>query len=123
VKGNYCLVGDAAHATTPHCGAGAGMAIEDAHLLSALLTPDLIKSRRDIKYAFNAYDQIRRPRSQALVAQSRSQGMLLDLQDVNGGTVRGKELKTCMENNMKWVWTVDLQAMVVEARNLVLKTA
>jgi 2-polyprenyl-6-methoxyphenol hydroxylase-like FAD-dependent oxidoreductase len=34
------LIGDAAHATTPHLGQGAGMAIEDAIVLSEELTRD-----------------------------------------------------------------------------------
>jgi len=33
-KGRVILIGDAAHATTPHLGQGAGMAIEDALVLS-----------------------------------------------------------------------------------------
>jgi 2-polyprenyl-6-methoxyphenol hydroxylase-like FAD-dependent oxidoreductase len=33
-KGRVLLIGDAAHATTPHLGQGAGMAIEDALVLS-----------------------------------------------------------------------------------------
>lgn len=121
VKGNFCLVGDAAHATTPHSGAGAGMAIEDAHMLSALLTPDLIKSRADIKYALKAYDQVRRPRSQQIVIRSRRQGMMLDLQKEDGGTPTKEELKSSMESNMKWIWGVDLQPMVEEGRNLALR--
>ncbi|KAK3068082.1 hypothetical protein LTS18_000821, partial [Coniosporium uncinatum] len=32
-KGRVCLMGDAAHASTPHQGAGAGMAVEDAYVL------------------------------------------------------------------------------------------
>lgn len=37
-KGRVLLIGDAAHATTPHLGQGAGMAIEDALVLSLELT-------------------------------------------------------------------------------------
>ncbi|NTY90367.1 FAD-dependent oxidoreductase [Pseudomonas putida] len=37
-KGRVLLVGDAAHATTPHLGQGAGMAIEDALVLAEELT-------------------------------------------------------------------------------------
>jgi salicylate hydroxylase len=119
VKGNFCLAGDAAHATTPHSGAGAGMAIDDAHMLSVLLTPDLIKSRADIKFALKAYDEVRRPRSQQIVARSRRQGMMLDLQTEDGGTPTKEELKSSMEGNMRWIWGVDLEAMVKIARNLV----
>lgn len=36
--GRILLIGDAAHATTPHLGQGAGMAIEDAIVLSEELT-------------------------------------------------------------------------------------
>ncbi|UQC78867.1 salicylate 1-monooxygenase SalA, partial [Colletotrichum lupini] len=37
VKGRLCLAGDAAHASTPHHGAGAGMGVEDALALATLL--------------------------------------------------------------------------------------
>jgi 2-polyprenyl-6-methoxyphenol hydroxylase-like FAD-dependent oxidoreductase len=39
-RGRVLLIGDAAHATTPHLGQGAGMAIEDALVLSLELAGD-----------------------------------------------------------------------------------
>lgn len=39
-RGRVLLIGDAAHTTTPHMGQGAGMAIEDAVVLSTLLEKD-----------------------------------------------------------------------------------
>ncbi|QRK06860.1 FAD-dependent oxidoreductase [Archangium violaceum] len=39
-RGRVVLIGDAVHATTPHLGQGAGMAIEDAVVLSELLAED-----------------------------------------------------------------------------------
>jgi 2-polyprenyl-6-methoxyphenol hydroxylase-like FAD-dependent oxidoreductase len=36
-KGRVILIGDAAHATTPHCAYGAGLAVEDAVILAELL--------------------------------------------------------------------------------------
>ncbi|WNG13466.1 FAD-dependent oxidoreductase [Cystobacter fuscus] len=39
-RGRVVLMGDAAHATTPHLGQGAGMAVEDAVVLSELLAED-----------------------------------------------------------------------------------
>ena len=117
-KGNFCLLGDAAHATTPHSGAGAGLAIEDAHLLSGLLTSENIKSADDIKFAFRAYDEVRRPRSQELVMRSRRQGMMLDLQKPDGGLVTGEELKRSMEENQDWVWEVDLGQMLQQGKEL-----
>ncbi len=59
-------------------GSGAGCAIEDVHLLSSLLTPSSIRTASDIKYAFLAYDAVRRPRSQELVTRLREQRNLLD---------------------------------------------
>ncbi|KAE8454200.1 hypothetical protein EG329_005125 [Mollisiaceae sp. DMI_Dod_QoI] len=119
VKGNFCLVGDAAHATTPHSGSGAGFAVEDAHLLSGLLTPGIVKSRSDIKYALKAYDAIRRPRSQSLVTRSRQNGRTLELQSDDSGIMDPKDLARRMEENMEWAWEVDLSAMLEEARRLV----
>ena len=39
-KGRVLLIGDAAHASTPHLASGAGMAIEDAVVLSEMLASD-----------------------------------------------------------------------------------
>ncbi|WBM31633.1 MULTISPECIES: FAD-dependent oxidoreductase [Pseudomonas] len=39
-RGRVVIIGDAAHATTPHLGQGAGMAIEDALVLSEELTAE-----------------------------------------------------------------------------------
>ncbi|MFA7822960.1 FAD-dependent oxidoreductase [Aeromonas dhakensis] len=45
-KGRMLLIGDAAHATTPHLGQGAGMAIEDALVLSLeLLGDDTVETK------------------------------------------------------------------------------
>lgn len=120
-KGTLCVVGDAAHATTPHSGAGAGFAIEDVHLLSGLLTPDLINSGSDIKYAFKAYDEMRRPRSQEMVTRSRTNGLLMDLQREDGLEVMDEMLKQSLASNMKWVWEVDLEPMLEEAHFLFMK--
>lgn len=117
-KGNFCILGDAAHATTPHSGAGAGFAIEDVHLLSGLLTPDLIKSVSDIKHALQVYDEIRRPRSQELATRSRTQGMLMDLQSESGGAVSEEILKESLASNMRWVWEVDLGGMLENGKLL-----
>lgn len=117
-EGNFCILGDAAHASTPHLDAGAGFAIEDAHLLSGLLSLDLIKSEADIKRAFWAYDQIRRPRCQELIKKSRKQGLLLDLQVQGCEEVTEDDLRTNVGFNQKWVWDVDLEGMLDEAKAL-----
>ncbi|GIJ76896.1 FAD binding domain-containing protein [Micromonospora phaseoli] len=61
VHGRVALLGDAAHAMTPHLGQGACQAIEDAVTLGALAGPG-----GDVPAALRAYDRLRRPRSQAM---------------------------------------------------------
>ncbi|EMR70863.1 putative salicylate hydroxylase protein [Eutypa lata UCREL1] len=53
-NGRVCIMGDAAHATTPWQGAGAGQAFEDAAVLGALLGSTT--SAEGIEAAFKAYD-------------------------------------------------------------------
>ncbi|TVY13951.1 6-methylsalicylic acid decarboxylase atA [Lachnellula arida] len=115
VKGNFCILGDAAHASTPHLDAGAGFAIEDVHLLAGLLGPNLTKPPYGIRQAFSVYDQIRRPRGQELIKRSRKQGLLLDLE---GQGQINQELRARVGLNQKWVWDADLEAMLQEARAL-----
>ncbi|KAJ4387911.1 hypothetical protein N0V93_008514 [Gnomoniopsis smithogilvyi] len=110
-SGQFCILGDAAHASTPHCGAGVGMGLEDAFVLSRLMRPELLKSRTDIKYAFRAYDAVRRPRAQELVRRSRRQGSLFCLQIVGP-----HEMIEDMDANMAWVWDVDFDSMLSSAK-------
>jgi 2-polyprenyl-6-methoxyphenol hydroxylase-like FAD-dependent oxidoreductase len=70
--GRVLLLGDAAHATTPNLGQGAGMAIEDAAALARCLR----RAPADLPAAFQAFDQQRRPRTRRIVEQSRQLGML-----------------------------------------------
>jgi len=112
-QSRVCLLGDAAHASTPHMGAGAGMAIEDAYILSNLLGE--ISDASELDNAFRAYDLTRRPRSQQLVEWSSQQGRLYDLELVGDDPVRvSKELAT----RTRWVWEHDLAKNVVEAKRL-----
>ncbi|KAI1187677.1 hypothetical protein F5B17DRAFT_312322 [Nemania serpens] len=73
-----CLAGDAAHATSPHHGAGAGQGIEDALCLSTLMREVVAEARKNpeakakaLAAAFGTYDAVRRTRSQWLVNSSR----------------------------------------------------
>jgi 2-polyprenyl-6-methoxyphenol hydroxylase-like FAD-dependent oxidoreductase len=63
------LLGDAAHAVSPHAGQGASMAIEDAVVLAACLGANKIPSR-----AFAAYQGLRRDRVERIVRMSRRRG-------------------------------------------------
>jgi salicylate hydroxylase len=114
-KSNFCILGDAAHASTPHLDAGAGFAVEDVYVLSSLLTDNLVTSASDIKYAFSAWSQIRRPRCEELINRSRRQGILLELTKVAGFESGEEELLDDLEHNQEWVWDVDLEKMLEQS--------
>lgn len=64
-KGRIVLLGDAVHATTPHLGQGAGMAIEDSLVLAEEL------ARHDLpEGAFAAFRERRYPRCKYIVEAS-----------------------------------------------------
>ena len=60
---------------TPWQGSGAGQAVEDAMILDTLLAA--VKEPHQLEAAFRAYDKIRRPRSQRVVASSNLTGRLM----------------------------------------------
>jgi salicylate hydroxylase len=74
-NGRLCIIGDAAHATTPWQGSGAGMAIEDAMIMRELLGH--IQYSADFEACFAAFDAIRRPRCQRIIDSSRQTGRIL----------------------------------------------
>jgi salicylate hydroxylase len=82
----------------------------------------MIESASDIKFAFLAYDALRRPRSQELVRRSREQGHMLELESEllslsNGDRGAWKEyLEREMDLNPRWVWNVDLESMLLQAK-------
>ncbi|KKA18877.1 hypothetical protein T310_7165 [Rasamsonia emersonii CBS 393.64] len=73
-KNNIAMIGDAAHATMPFAGNGAGQAIEDAAVLKALFSR--VTDPSQIAKAFAAFDAVRRERSQRVVEISRNFGRL-----------------------------------------------
>ena len=106
--GKICLLGDCAHASSPHQGAGAGMAIEDAAVLSTLLGHVQALNSSELERAFRAYDTSRRPRTQRLVTTSRDAGMLYDFQKERVGD--DPELfKQDLLQRMRWIWDTDLE--------------
>ncbi len=64
-KGRVVLLGDAIHASTPHQGQGAGMAIEDALVLA-----DEIEAASSLDEAFTAYRTRRWPRVEQVAKTS-----------------------------------------------------
>jgi salicylate hydroxylase len=68
------MMGDAAHAMTPWQGSGAGQSIEDAMILDVLIKE--VKEPHQLGRAFKVYDEVRRPRSQRVVASSKITGLI-----------------------------------------------
>ncbi|WP_163996036.1 FAD-dependent oxidoreductase [Pyxidicoccus caerfyrddinensis] len=68
-QGRVCLVGDAAHATSPHVGQGASMAMEDALMLARCL-----RDAPEPEAAFARYQGLRKERVEKLTRQARRTG-------------------------------------------------
>lgn len=75
--GRAVLLGDAAHATTPNMGQGAGQAVEDA----LALANSLARHSSDVPAAFRAFETRRRPRTTRIVEQSWRMGQLGQLEN------------------------------------------
>ena len=110
--GHVAMMGDAAHATTPYQGQGAGQAIEDALVLETLLGK--IHDPKYIPNAFEAYDQVRRPRSQRVVKTSRESGMLICMLTPGVGSDLDK-IRAKTENRMHWIWNRDMEKQNADA--------
>lgn len=68
-KGRVCLLGDAAHATSPHVGQGASLALEDA-----LVFAQCLRDVPSLDGAFATFERLRKGRTEKLVAQARRTG-------------------------------------------------
>ncbi len=68
-QGSACLIGDAAHATSPHIGQGAALALEDTVVLAKCLR-DIAQPEK----AFAVFGAQRRDRVQRIVQQARKVG-------------------------------------------------
>lgn len=78
-KGKICVVGDAAHATSPHHGSGAGFCIEDAAIMASILEdPAVTGAPGSIEAAFQTYSSERKVRTQWLVEHSKRLGDLYE---------------------------------------------
>ncbi|KIW13655.1 hypothetical protein PV08_08846 [Exophiala spinifera] len=128
VKGKVVILGDAAHASTPHQGQGAGMAFEDSLILSGVLSkvlgpdPEIPTETRasdssidaKIEACFRAYDTVRRPRTQEVCRTSREMGEMIEFTLPGIGRDLTK-MKSNLDKRMDWIWDLDLQAEVQRA--------
>lgn len=71
-----CLLGDAAHATTPNLGQGACQAIEDAYLLA-----ELYKEEKPVETVFKEYQKLRIKKAHSIVNSSWRIGKMVHIEN------------------------------------------
>jgi len=101
VSDRVCLLGDAAHAMSPHQGAGAGQAIEDAYMLARILGhPDATLST--LPHALLAYEHVRLPLANRVLQGSKDSG---ELYEFNGHCEDDLQtLGPAIGKQWDWLW-------------------
>ncbi|MBR1232259.1 NAD(P)/FAD-dependent oxidoreductase [Bradyrhizobium sp. AUGA SZCCT0182] len=82
------LIGDAAHATSPHAGQGASLALEDALRLGRLM-----QTRQELALTFQNFEAERRPRAEKIVALARRNGNSKREFSPTGAWIRDRMMK------------------------------
>jgi 2-polyprenyl-6-methoxyphenol hydroxylase-like FAD-dependent oxidoreductase len=99
------LVGDAAHATSPHAGQGASLALEDAMRLGRLM-----QNGQYLGVTFEAFESERRPRAERVVALARRNGNNKREFSATGAWIRDRMLKLLLPvtaKGMDWMYKYD----------------
>lgn len=124
-KGRVCLVGDAAHAASPHHGSGASFGVEDVLALVTALeevqkdaeasgTRSQAKLNEQLTAAFAAYNAVRYERGIWLVQSSREAGDLYEWLGPDGDDAE-KVTKDIL-NRHRTLYGLDVPAMVQQTR-------
>jgi 2-polyprenyl-6-methoxyphenol hydroxylase-like FAD-dependent oxidoreductase len=95
-RGRTLLIGDAAHATSPHAGQGASLALEDAMRLGKLMQLD-----RELGLIFQNFEAERRPRAEKIVALARRNGNSKREFSATGAWLRDHMLKLLLPISAK----------------------
>jgi 2-polyprenyl-6-methoxyphenol hydroxylase-like FAD-dependent oxidoreductase len=99
------LIGDAAHATSPHAGQGASLALEDAMRLGRLMQPG-----QELGVTFENFESERRPRAERVVALARRNGNSKREFSATGAWIRDRMLKLLIpftSKGMDWMYAYD----------------
>ena len=106
--GRRFLIGDAAHATSPHAGQGASLALEDALRLGRLL-----RDGQELGVSFRNFEAERRPRVERVVAFARRNGNQKREFSATGAWIRDRMLKALIPFNartMNWMYAYNPRA-------------
>lgn len=123
-KGRICISGDAAHASSPHHGAGAGVGIEDSAVMAGLIKEvATINSKSGgkntlsqlLENAFIAFDAARRERTQWLVESSRKVAHIYEWEDSEIGNDPAK-MKPEIEKRCRKIWDADIGKYIEDAK-------
>lgn len=109
-------MGDAAHASSPHHGAGAGFGVEDCAVLASILDDSYVKTSNDLQSAFAAYDACRRERDQWLVQSSKRAGNVYEWRVPDIGR-DFKKIEEDVRNRQALVWDYDIEGAITRARD------
>jgi salicylate hydroxylase len=116
-KGRVAIMGDAAHATSPHHGAGAGLCIEDGAVMAELLADENVNSSRNIEAVFSTFHEVRYERGQSLVQSSSRIGNVYEWRAEGIGNDFDKmEKEINQRNDVIGGEDVDVSEMCKEAR-------
>ncbi|RAL11874.1 FAD/NAD(P)-binding domain-containing protein [Aspergillus homomorphus CBS 101889] len=121
-----CVAGDAAHASSPHHGAGAGVGVEDALALVTALgcaEADIVGGRMSVpkalEVAFRAYSDVRYERSLWVMRSSRDVCRAYEWEvfgdDEEDMGDMGRVFEEIRRRTMK-VWGLDVDGMVAEVQ-------
>ncbi|KAI7471978.1 hypothetical protein KC351_g11871 [Hortaea werneckii] len=113
-----CLIGDAAHAMTPHQGAGAGQAMEDAFVMAEVLgcVDRECPTSQQIEAAFAAFEAVRRPRAEKVL--KTSQDVMSFWTGLYERPLGGETLQQFVEDanqRFHWIWHNDIARQGVDA--------
>jgi len=104
-RGRTLLIGDAAHATSPHAGQGASLALEDAMRLGKLMGRN-----QEPRLTFQNFEAERRPRAEKIVALARRNGNSKREFSATGAWIRDHMLKLLLPitaKGMDWMYAYD----------------
>ena len=91
------VIGDAAHATSPHAGQGASLALEDAMRLARLM-----QGGHELSVVFENFERERRPRAERVVAFARRNGNQKREFSATGAWIRDRLLKLLIPVTARW---------------------
>ncbi|TFK17802.1 salicylate hydroxylase [Coprinopsis marcescibilis] len=123
--GRVALLGDAAHASPPHQGSGAAMAIEDAFVLATLLIQPGA-TRETLPRVLSIYDHVRRPVDHDVHNRNRINGQYFTFHNVDlDPSLPDEHLLPYLQHhaqkftkNWEWAWLSSAAPVMQEAMQL-----